>query len=204
MWTPLHEIPLITICTSFTPLLLCLRLSTTLIQLLMSVYIHGYTVAFTHFFLNSMLLCQSRKICFLKEPYWNKNVFTSHKVRSLLDYQFTSSPYFTFARNYFKTADFPFYAHSSVLLCYLTIRITSALFTEEKQAVLFPLLKSDLWHSWYYNSSAFLPSPETPVSAADLLVFTRRAPLGLALCISWLIVLSSWSWSHDYHGSSSC
>lgn len=104
---------------------------------------------------NSMVLCHFRKKMPSNRALWNKTVFTSHKVRSLLGSQFTTSPYFTFARNYFKTADFPFYAHSSVFLCSLTLRITLALFTEEKQAVLFPLLKSDLWRSWHYNSSAF-------------------------------------------------
>lgn len=160
----------------------------------MLTYVPGYTVTFTHFL---KILCYSvipEKKMPSKRALWNKNVFISHKVRSLLDSQFTTSPYFIFARKYFKTGDFPFYAHSSVLLCSLTLRITLDLL---------------FWNVTFGARDTtipvpFLPSPKTPVSAADLLVFTHLAPLGLALCISWLMVLSSWSWPHDYHVSSSC
>lgn len=53
-------------------------------------------------------LSTEKKKSLLKEPYRNKNVFTSHNVRSFLDSQFTTSPYFIFAEHHFKTADFPF------------------------------------------------------------------------------------------------
>lgn len=133
------------------------------------------------------ILCFSlstEKKSLLKEPYWNKNVFTSHKVRSFLDSQFTTSPYFIFAKHHFKTADFPFYAHSSVLLCSLTLRITLALFREAKPAVRDPLLNLTFGTHDTKILVPFLPSPQTPVSVDDLPVFTHRAPLGLALCIS--------------------
>lgn len=153
MWIPLDKTPLITICTPLHPssLLQVNYCPYAITDVCICTCVHCYFYPLCLFY--GSLSVQKKSL--LKEPYWNKNVFTSHKVRSFLDSQFTTSPYYIFAKHHFKTADFPFYTHSSVLLCFLTLRITLALFREAKPAVWIPLLKSDLWRSWYYNSSAF-------------------------------------------------
>lgn len=170
MWTPLHEIPLITICTSFTPLLLCFRLSTTHIHLLMLAYVPGYTVCYFYpLFKNSMLLCHFRKKKPFKRALWNKNVLTSHKIRSLLDSQFTTSPYFIFLKTISKLLTFSFMPTPVYFFApYLLESLWPCSLRKNKLSCFL------FWNLTFGARDTtipvpFLPSLETPVSSAGLL-----------------------------------
>ena len=167
-------------------------------------YLGTLFVTFTHFL---KILCYS-VISEKKKPFkralWNKNVLTSHKIRSLLDSQFTTSPYFIFLKTISKLLSFSFMPTPVYFFApYLLESLWPCSLRKNK-------LSCFLFWNLTFGApdttipAPFLPSLETPVSAAGLLVFTHWAPLGLALCISWLMVLSSWSRPYDYHGSSSC